>query len=403
MSMIEEAKAIHNELVRHRRFLHENAETGMDVQSGAAYVKARLAEMGYKPEDCGKNGVSAIAGGKNGVSVIAGGKQGGKTFLIRADMDALPIAEESDLSYKSNTGNMHACGHDLHTAMLLGAAQLLKDHEESLCGSVKLMFQPGEEIMEGALSMIGAGILDDPAVDAAMMIHVITGSDIPSGSVILSNTMASSDWFKIDVTGRGCHGAMSNMGVDPLNILNHIYMSLQTLNAREIGPMVPLSLTIGQMAGGVTGNIIPDSAFMTGTLRTLNEGTRSFAKERIEQISQGIARTFRGDAVVTFFRGCPALAPDAELSAKILGYTRDLLGDDLIVTQMDRSLFGMGSEDFAFISERVPGVLVALSAGAAGAGYQFPMHHPKAAFDEDVLPVGAALYAESAYRWLEGN
>jgi len=391
MTILDEANALNETLVRHRRFFHENAEVGMDLPIAVAYVKERLIEMGYEPSDCGKSGVTAIVGRGSD----------GKTFLIRADMDALPIVEESDLEFKSETGNMHACGHDFHTAMLLGAAQILKDNEDKINGRVKLMFQPGEEIIEGARSMINAGLLENPSVDAAMMIHVVTGSEMVEGTALFSTTMSSVDWFEIKVKGKGCHGAMADLGIDPLNILNHIYLSLQALNAREVGPRVPMSLTIGEMAGGTAGNIIPESAYMIGTLRTLNDKTRAFAKERITDISKGIAQTFRGEAEVSFFRNCPVLAPDEALTEQVLRYTQDLLGEGFVGHNKNSPDQGMGSEDFSLISERVPGMLIYLSAGSKENGYTYPIHHPKVMFDECVLPVGAAIYANSALRWLE--
>ena len=196
---------------------------------------------------------------------------------------------------------------------------------------------------------------------------------------------------------------MSNMGVDPLNILNHIYLALQSINAREIGPMEAVSLTIGQMSGGTTGNVIPEDAYMVGTLRSFDEKVRGFAKKRILEISRGIAKTLRGEATVTFFRCSPALRTDASLVGEVLGYTRELLGEERVLDIGSKTMLGMGSEDFAYIAERVPAILVCLSAGARDTGYKYPIHHPKALFDEDVLPVGAAVYASSAVRWLIDN
>jgi len=393
MTVLEEAKALQGEMVGYRRFFHQNAEVGMDIPLGVAFIKARLEEMGVEPSDCGKSGVSALIGGK----------KAGRTFLLRADIDALPIFEESGLDFRSKTGNMHACGHDFHISMLLGAARILKNHESEINGRVKLMFQPGEELLQGAGAMIEAGIMENPSVDAAMMIHVFAGTDHPTGTVLFSNKPAAAyDRFEINVRGKGCHGAMPDQGVDPLNIMNHIYLALQALNAREVGPYESVALTIGQMTGGAAANIIPETAYMTGTLRTVNEELRKTLKERLTAISQGVALAFRGEATVLFPAGCPALVPDEFLNGLILGYTRELLGDGHVIFSEKPSL-GMGSEDFSFVTGMAPGTFVCLSAGAKEEGYRFPLHHPKTTFNESALPIGAAVHANTALRWLENN
>jgi hippurate hydrolase len=394
MTILNEAKAMGDALVAHRRFFHENAEIRLEMPNGSGYVKERLRGMGYEPVDCGRNGVVAVCGKR----------ESGKVFLLRADMDALPFPEDSSLAFKSKTGYVHACGHDFHVSMLLGAAQMLKKRESELNGRVKLMFQPGEETLEGARAMLEDGLMDNPSVDAAMMIHVFTGSEMPTGTAIFSTaSAASSDWFEITAKGKGCHGAMSDLGVDPLNMLNHIYLSLQALNSREVGPMEPLSLTVGQMAAGTIANAIPDCARMAGTLRTLSAESREFAKKRITEISQGVALTFRGEAEVVFTHCCPVLSQSAALNRHLLGYTRDLLGETLAADIGGTTTLGMGSEDFAFVAEKVPGALISLAAGARDSGFIYPMHHPKAAFDEEALPFGAAVYANAAIRWLADN
>ncbi len=227
VSILKFAENLTEELIAHRRYLHQIPEIHTDLPLTVAYVKQQLVEMGYSPIDCGASGVLAIAGGKNP----------GKVFLIRADMDALPVSEECDLQFKSTNGCMHACGHDFHTAMLLGAAKILKEHENDICGTVKLMFQPAEETLAGAKMMIDAGILDNPAVDAAMMMHVMVGFPLPTGAVVVGATgavSAASDWFEINVTGKGGHGAMPENTVDPINIACHIHSGIQALNSREI-------------------------------------------------------------------------------------------------------------------------------------------------------------------------
>ncbi|MDK2867621.1 MAG: hypothetical protein PWP38_1936, partial [Clostridiales bacterium] len=227
--LLESARGMQEELVAFRRYLHQNPELSLDLPITVNFVKSKLVEMGYEPQDCGKSGIVAIAGGI----------RPGKVFLIRGDMDALPVEESADVPFKSTNGNMHACGHDLHTAMLLGAAKLLKEMEADIQGQVKLMFQPAEETLAGAKNMIEAGVLTAPDVDAAMMIHVMTGFPLPAGKVIVSQaglTAAASDWFEIHVQGKGGHGAMPNNAVDPINAATHIFQAIQTIHSRELAP-----------------------------------------------------------------------------------------------------------------------------------------------------------------------
>lgn len=213
-------------------------------------------------------------------------------------MDALPIQETSDLPFKSLTGNMHACGHDIHTSILLGAAKLLKDHEDEINGQVKLMFQPAEETLRGAKTMIDAGLLENPKVDAALMIHVASGMPLPSGAIMVvgeNMRSAAADWFKITVQGKGGHGAMPNLGVDPLNISTHIFLALQNINSREVPPGEPTIVTVGSFHGGSVANVIPDTATLEGTIRTLDAENRSLVKERVRSIAEKTAEVFCGE------------------------------------------------------------------------------------------------------------
>lgn len=395
-SLLQEAKTIQETLVKHRRYLHENAEIEMDLPVTTEYVKTELKAMGYEPIEICPSGIVAMAGKK----------ETGKTFLLRADMDALPMEEEADVPYRSKTGNMHACGHDLHTAMLLGAARLLKDHEDEIDGQVKLMFQPAEEIMEGARAMVEAGVLENPKVDAAMMLHAITGYPIPEGLVVTMGAgtiAAANDWFRITVQGAGSHGAMPQMGVDPLNALTHIYLGLQSINAREVDPGDVVVVTVGEMHGGYTGNIIPDTAFMQGTIRTYSAETRSFTKERVETIAKTIAQSFRTEALVDFLRGCPCNENDGALLEKLNEITMEFLGEGKFI---DASAFFGGSkvtatEDFAYVAEKVPSVIMAIGAGSLENGLNNPQHHPKAVFDDSILYIGAGVYANCAMEWLK--
>ena len=216
--ILQEAQALQEEMRSHRRWLHAHAETGFDLEQTKPYVKAALEEMGYAVQECGRAGL-----------VTTVGKPGGKVLLLRADMDALPIAEEADVDFACSNGKMHACGHDMHTAMLLGAARLLKNHEAELSGMVKLMFQPAEEVFEGGKDMIQSGALENPRPDAAMMIHVTAGMPIPAGTVIVSAPGVSApaaDYFTIRVQGKGCHGSAPQNGVDALTAAAHILIAL---------------------------------------------------------------------------------------------------------------------------------------------------------------------------------
>lgn len=397
MSILEKAASIQDLLVKHRRYFHENAEVRDELPLTTAYVMNELKALGYEPKEIAKSAVTATVGGK----------KPGKVFLLRADMDALPIVEEADVEYKSKTNNMHACGHDFHTAMLLGAAKLLKDHEDEIEGTVKLMFQPAEESLTGAKTMVDAGILENPKVDAAMMIHVASGMPLPTGLIIVPDgglVAASSDWVKITVQGKGCHGAMPDMGIDPLNVISNIHLSLQSIIAREVSSSEKVVLTIGEIHGGNVANVIPDSAYMTGTLRTLNEDVRKFVKERIEEVAVGIGKSFRADVKVDFSNSCPANNNDKDLRDQIVEYLTEDFGPrvlDLAKQKLEGSNFG--SEDFAYISQRVPSSIVMLGAGSSNEGHIYTLHHPKVTFNEDALKVGTALLTSTALKWLKNN
>lgn len=397
--ILQQAKALEAEIRSHRRYLHTHAETGFDLQETKPYVKSVLEKMGYTVSECGKAGLVTTVG------------QGAPVFLLRADMDALPISEEADVEFASVNGRMHACGHDMHTAMLLGAAKLLKEQEAELKGTVKLMFQPAEEVFEGGKDMIENGVLEAPAVDAAMMIHVTAGLPLPAGTVIVSApgvTAPAADYFTIHVQGKGCHGSAPQNGVDALTAAAHVLIALQEIQARELAATDEAVLTIGVFNGGTAENVIADSATLGGTIRTYDETTRAYLKERMTQIATGIASAFRANAKVTFGSGCPTLTNDKTLCGEVAGYLKDLLGPYGALTAKDLSPDGKparggGSEDFAYVSQQVPALMLALAAGEPSKGYAFPQHHPKVKFDESVLSVGSAVFVYSAMRYLEDH
>lgn len=412
-TILEKANALQDELTAHRRYLHTHPGIGFLLRETYQYVYEALVQMGYSPNSYGKSGLIASCGHANK----------GKTILLRADMDALPIAEEANIDFKSTNGNMHACGHDFHTAMLLGAARILKEMENDLNGRVILLFQPAEETFEGAKDMIEAGVLRDTVPDAALMLHIMAGMPFETGSVIVCDggvSAPAADYFEIHIQGKGCHGAMPQTGIDPITAASHIVIALQEIHSRELAMSDEAALTIGSIHGGTASNAIPDTVTMGGTLRTYDEETRSFLKTRMEEIITGIAGAFRTHATLTFTSGCPTLVNDTALSKEITGYMKELLGPQMAFSKGDletmaaasatkagipaggkKAAKATGSEDFAYFSQKVPAIMLALAGGKPADGYIYPQHHPKVVFDEQALPFGAAVYAYNAVCWLE--
>lgn len=400
--LIKEAALLQEELSTKRRFLHTHPEVGFDLKDTCQFIHEQLVSFGYAPHSYGKCGLIASCGHK----------EKGKTFLLRADMDALAIKEETDIDFKSTNGNMHACGHDTHTTMLLGAAKLLKQHEEELKGEVILLFQPSEETFEGAKDMIKAGVLRDTKPDAALMIHITPGMPFETGTVIVCDggvSAPAADYFEIHIQGKGCHGAMPQMGVDPITVAAHIVTALQEIHARELSMSDEAALTIGTLHAGNASNVIPDNAVIGGTLRSYTEETRNLIKKRMEEITSGMASLFRAKATLTFTSGCPTLVNDSALSKDVSGYMKELLGTKKAFTKAELSALAgnsaaakaTGSEDFAYFSQEVPSIMLAMAGGKPEDGYQFPLHHPKMKLDENALSIGSAVYAYNAMRWLE--
>lgn len=393
------ANQLQEKLVMYRHHLHAIPELDLSLPRTAAYVKEMLESIGLTPTPVGESGLL----------VTIGGQRPGKVILIRADMDGLPIKEEADISFASLNGNMHACGHDLHTSMLLGAAEILKEKEEQLCGTVKLMFQPGEETLHGAKMMLENGILENPKVDAAMMLHVLSGMPIPAGQFVIPEAgkgiSASSDWFEIVIHGRGAHGAMPDAAVDPLNVAAHLHLALQGIISREISPIESAVITIGVMEGGSTNNVIPDIARMKGSVRTFNSVLRDKIETRIYEISAGIGETYHAKVDVIYTRGCPEVKIDSSLNDQMRSTITDTFGASsfMELTQLIPGGKLMGSEDFAFVTQVVPSTSVFITAGNSKEGYSYPVHHPKVMFSDDVLSKGAAVYAAFASDWLESN
>lgn len=385
MEFLKESEEIKSEIAENRRFFHSTAEIGLEMPQAQEYVLKKLTEYGISAKKCG-HGVQAVIG------------NGSPCLLLRADMDALPMKEESGEEFACTNGHAHACGHDLHAAMLLGAAKLLKGNEAMLKGTVKLMFQPAEETFEGSRDMIANGVLDDPKPDAALAFHVAPGKMLPglfmynAGGVMMNSV----DGFRIDITGKGGHGAYPNLTVDPLCIAVHIFTALETLIARESDPEKTCVLTIGQIHGGDAANIIPGSAFMEGTLRTNDRQQKKKLSSRIAEIAEKTAELYGGKAEITQLSDVPPLICDRELTEKMAGYINELGGLKPIPDMKANA-----SEDFAVIAEAIPSAFIYLSAGFDDERGDYSAHNTKVRFNEDVLPIGTAALAHCTVRWLE--
>lgn len=390
--IMENAKQLQDELIEIRRTIHQNPEAGKSLPQTKAFVMKKLEEYGYQPKEICESGI---------VATIEGTKSG-KTILLRADMDALAIQEKAPVPFASTNQYMHACGHDMHTTMLLGAAKLLKQYQQDIQGTVKLVFQSDEEGFTGAKAMLKAGVLDNPHVDAGMALHVNSGT--PSGMVLcgLGTCMAGCTLFQIKVKGTGCHGAMPETGVDPINIAAHIYLSLQEIVSREISPTQPVALTIGKFVGGKAPNIIPEEVVLEGTIRTLDRDLAKTIFERIETISKQTAALFRGQAEVVEIASAPPLLNNVEMVKEVSEYVKEICSPEKVIV-FDKG--GMGSEDFASYTYDIPCSYLLLGAGTSQENdfYGKPMHNECVVFNEDILPIGSAIFVQSALNWLKNH
>ena len=385
--LLKEAAELQGQLVEWRRSLHQIPETGTTLPQTIAFIKARLDEMGisykvYEDISC----IEATIG------------SGEKCFMLRSDVDALPVTEEADVPFKSTNGCMHGCGHDMHGTFLLGAAKLLKAHEDELKGTVKLLFQSGEEVFQGAKKAVAAGVLENPHVDAAFAMHVI--AIIPKGIIMTGREpMSSVDGFKITLIGHGGHGSMPEACVDPINAAVQVYLALQSLIAREIGGTEEAVLTIGQLAAGDVSNVIPERAVLQGTLRTFKKEVRERLVKRIEEVAKGVAMTYRCQMEYETLSSCPSVVTDDAVTALVEDTVKSMLPQ----IQVIRGGHGMGSEDFAEITDKVPGSYYMIGAGPEDPAKRAGQHNPKVLFNEDILSTGAAIYAQVAMNWLDKN
>ncbi|MBT2733521.1 M20 family metallopeptidase [Bacillus sp. ISL-7] len=381
---ISSAVEIKDELIKHRRHLHENPELGFDLPNTVAYVKETLKGMGLEPTKVGKAGL-----------VVTIGKGNGKTLLLRGDMDALPIKENTDLPFKSTNEFMHACGHDIHTTFMLGTAKLLKERENEINGTVKIMFQPAEEIGAGAKDMVANGLMENPKVDAALALHVDPGLEVGKFGYKPGIAASSLDGFFLKVQGKGGHSSEPQKAIDPLMIINAIYSQLNTLVGKEIDPSERAVLVVGKMGGGTAANIIPDSAHLDATLRTLNPEVRDHLFKRIPEIIDATVKMMRGTYQLETL-STPSLYNNAELCEQMSPYIKEVIGENNLEVNNEPL---SGTEDFSYISNLVPTMF--MWAGANGLeDRNYPLHNPNVVLDEGVIPWGVAVAVHTAINWI---
>lgn len=380
-----------DEVIGWRRDLHQIPELGTELPKTSKYVTERLDEMGISYEK-GVGLEHAIVG------VINGEKGEGKTIALRADMDALPVEEETGLPFASTNGNMHACGHDGHTSILLGAAKILNDMKDKFAGKVVLLFQPAEEISGGAEPMVEAGCLE--GVDAVMGLHIgnITSEGEPGMAMFSKDSiMACLDRWAMDVKGVGSHGAYPHNSRDPIVMTSNIVSSIQTIISRELNPVEPGVITVGKMQGGSTYNVIPNQVELEGTARSVNQETREFIARRIGEIGEQVAEASRGEVEYDYTFGAPPVINDAEFTEVAMESARKVLGEEN-VKELDNPV--MGGEDFAYYLNEVPGSFIFLYNPREVDGEVYPHHNSKFDIDEQYFDNGISLFVQTTLDFL---
>ena len=376
------------ELVEMRRYLHQNAEVGSNLPITQDYIMKKLSIWGYHPVMNPGGSIQVIVGKKNK-----------KVLLLRTDMDGLPIAEKTGLPFQSINGNMHACGHDLHAAMMLEAARLLKEQEEKLTGQVKIVFQPHEEGLVGCKEMIEDGILEHPHVDAAIGLHVLLGTNDKTGNIrtIKREMTASSTIFEIVIEGKRAHGSMPEDRIDALRVGVHLYQTLQELIPKEIPMHHANVLTIGILKAGTAHNIIPDHAYMKCSLRCFKDEDQGYLMKRIYNLTKGIAGLYDAKAEIKILQEAPCVYNDPDFVDQIIFLENKLFENGLQYMKTPLSV----SEDFAHICKRVPSMFVTVSCGRVADGYSYGHHNESAVFDEDSMMYGTYFLYTSALQWLQ--
>lgn len=387
--LIEKARALAPELTQIRRTLHSHPELGFEERFTSELICNKLKELGIPFQ---------VGVGRTGVVGLIEGQSHGKTVGLRADMDAVPVLEETGLPYASKTpGLMHACGHEAHVTCVLGAAELLASLKDRVKGAVKLVFQPAEEIDQGARSIIADGALKGPRPDAFFALHV--SPELPCGVVGVREgpMMAAIDTLKISVFGKGGHGANPHKAIDPIVASSAMVMNLQTVVSRNTDPTKPTVISIGTIIGGQADNIIAPRVDMTGTVRCLDPDVHKTIPEIIERICKNTAATFGAEASLTYQKQIPAIVNTREMVRRVIESSEAILGPEGVV---EIPVF-MGGDDFAFFLEKIPGCYFHLGTKNPKWEVSHDLHNGLFDIDERALPLGAAILAHTALNTLQ--
>ncbi|MEH3112076.1 M20 metallopeptidase family protein [Pedobacter terrae] len=385
------AAHIFNDVVGYRQHIHANPELSFKEFETSLFIKDKLKKWGIEYTDCANTGV---------VGLIKGNQPSDKVIALRADMDALPIHEANDKPYRSkNQGVMHACGHDVHTSSLLGTAYILNQIKDDFGGTIKLIFQPAEELLPGGASiMIKEGVLENPKPHHIVGQHVMPLIDAGKVGFRSGIYMASTDELYVTVTGKGGHGAQPHQNIDPVVIASHIIIALQQIVSRNADPRIPSVLSFGKVTANGATNIIPNEVKIEGTFRTLDEEWRDEAHKRMKKMAEGIADSMGGSCDFDIHRGYPFLINEEKLTANARAFAEDFLGKENVV---DLDIW-MAAEDFSFYSQVTDACFYRLGTGNAAKDTQYSVHTPRFDVDEDALKISTGLMAYIALKQL-GN
>lgn len=387
MDFLKEALNIKEELITLRRDFHSNPELGFEEYETSKKIKSFLKNEGIEYKEVAGTGICAIIRGN-----------GDKTIGLRADIDALPLEDNKNCEYSSKIkGKMHACGHDAHTTILLGAAKILNSIKNELKGNIKLFFEPAEETVGGAKFMIKEGVLENPHVDCIVGLHVDEGINCGKIGIKRGVVNAASNPFTITIKGKGGHGAHPDSTIDPIVIASQVILGIQTIVSREIPPTDPIVITVGSIHGGTAQNIIPEEVKISGIIRTMKSEHRNYVKKRFKEVVEGIVHSMRGDCIIDIEESYPCLYNNDDILNLLENSAESIIGKENIKKLESPS---MGVESFAYFSMERPSAFYFLGVRNEEKGIINPAHGSFFDIDENAIPIGVAIQCKIAYDYL---